>query len=114
MIAVIFEVYPTVQGQEEYLAAAARLRELLARQPGFISIERFQSLSDEEKLLSLSFWEDEEAVRAWRNVTEHRLVQQRGKEALFEGYRIRVAEVTRDYTMTDRSQAPSDSNAALA
>jgi len=114
MLAVIFEVYPTPEGKDEYLAIAAGLRELLADQPGFIAIERFQSLSDENKLLSLSYWEDEQAVQAWRNVAEHRLAQQLGKSKLFDDYRILVAEVLRDYSATDRDQAPADSTAALA
>lgn len=106
MIAVIFEVYPTKEGKAEYLAIAAGLREFLANRPGFISIERFQSLADEQKLLSLSFWEDEESVTTWRNLLEHRIAQKKGKDGLFEKYRIRVAQVVRDYTDSDRQQAP--------
>ena len=113
MIAVIFEVYPTREGKKEYLAIAASLRELLTGHPGFISIERFQSLSDDSKLMSLSFWEDEASVQAWRNMLEHRKAQQKGKSELFERYRIRVAQVTRDYSGTERNQAPADSNTAL-
>ncbi|MFZ2958893.1 MAG: antibiotic biosynthesis monooxygenase [Candidatus Ozemobacteraceae bacterium] len=112
MVAVIFEVYPAKKGKAEYLAIAAKLREFL-KGPGFISIERFQSLSDENKVLSLSFWESEEAVQAWRNQLEHRSAQQRGKQELFEKYRIRIAQVVRDYTSADRDQAPPDSNSAL-
>jgi len=114
MIAVIFEVYPTEQGKDEYLAIAAGLRALLSGHPGFIAIDRFQSLSDERKLLSVSYWENEAAVQAWRNVAEHRLAQQKGKDRLFERYRILVTEVLRDYTASERAQAPADSNAALA
>jgi heme-degrading monooxygenase HmoA len=114
MIAVIFEVYPTKEGKDEYLSFAASLREHLKDRPGFISIERFQSLGDENKILSLSFWESEEAVQAWRNLLEHRVAQKNGKNGLFEKYRIRVAQVSRDYTGSERNQAPSDSNAALA
>ncbi|MDH4266508.1 MAG: antibiotic biosynthesis monooxygenase [Deltaproteobacteria bacterium] len=114
MIAVIFEVYPTKEGKDEYLAIAASLREFLKDRPGFISIERFQSLGDENKVLSLSFWESEEVVQSWRNLREHRIAQQTGKKKLFEKYRIRVAHVLRDYTDSDRNQAPSDSNAAFA
>jgi len=113
MIAVIFEVYPTREGKDEYLAIAAALRELLADHPGFISIDRFQSLSDENKLLSVSYWEDEAAVQAWRNVAEHRLAQKQGKTKLFRDYRILVADVLRDYSAEHRTQAPADSNAAL-
>jgi heme-degrading monooxygenase HmoA len=114
MIAVIFEVYPTKEGKIEYLAIAARLREFLKDRPGFISIERFQSLGDDNKVLSLSFWESEEAVQSWRNLLEHRMAQQKGKKELFLKYRIRVADVLRDYTDSDRNQVPSDSNTALA
>ena len=82
----------------------------MVEQEGFISIERFQSLVEEGKILSLSFWEDEEAIKKWRNVMEHRVAQKKGKYELFESYRIRVAEVVRDYSKTDRNGAPSDSN----
>ena len=114
MLAVIFEVYPTVEGKSEYLEIAAELRKFLENRDGFISIERFQSLSDEGKILSLSFWRDEEAINAWRNLVEHRAAQRKGKERLFDSYRIRVASVVRDYTGTDRDEAPSDSKLALA
>ncbi|MCZ7552736.1 MAG: antibiotic biosynthesis monooxygenase [Anaerolineales bacterium] len=113
MLAVIFEVYPIESGMDEYLAIAASLREFLQDRPGFISIERFQSFADEHKLLSLSFWESEEAIEEWRNVLEHRAAQQKGRRELFSRYRIRVAQVVRDYTESERTQAPSDSNAAL-
>jgi len=113
MIAVIFEVYPTKDGMGEYLSIAASLREFLNDRPGFISIERFQSIVDENKILSLSFWESEEAVQAWRNLLEHRIAQKKGKHDLFEKYRIRVAQVFRDYTESERGQAPADSNAVL-
>jgi heme-degrading monooxygenase HmoA len=113
MIVVIFEVYPTKEGKGEYLAIAGSLRDFLKDRPGFISIERFQSLGDENKIVSLSFWESEEAVQSWRNLLEHRIAQKKGKKELFEKYRIRVARVLRDYTGSDRNQAPSDSNAAL-
>lgn len=114
MFAVIFEVTPTAAGQEEYLKIAAGLREFLADREGFVSIERFQSLSEEGKLLSLSFWQDEASIDAWRNLLQHRMAQQKGKDALFASYRIRVAEVVRDYTASERAQAPADSNQALA
>jgi heme-degrading monooxygenase HmoA len=114
MIAVIFEVHPEKEGKDEYLVIAAGLREFLKDRPGFISIERFQSLVDENKVLSLSFWESEEAVEVWRNLLEHRIAQKKGKKELFENYRIRIAHVLRDYTDSDRSHAPFDSNAALA
>ena len=114
MIAVIFEVIPSEAAKSEYLEIAAELRSFLENRDGFISIERFQSLTDEGKILSLSFWRDESAVAKWRNVLEHRSAQKKGKESLFRSYRIRVAEVIRDYTATDRNEAPTDSTEALA
>lgn len=114
MIAVIFEVKPTAVGKEEYLKLAAGLKSFLERRQGFISIERFQSLVDEGKMLSLSFWTDEAAIETWRNVLEHRLAQQQGKSALFQSYRIRVAKVVRDYTELERNEAPEDSKQALS
>ncbi len=113
MFAVIFEVTPTSEGKEEYLEIASKLRGFLENRDGFISIERFQSIADEGKVLSLSFWRDQESIEAWRNLMEHRFAQKQGKEALFHSYRIRVAEVVRDYTETDRAEAPADSNRAL-
>ena len=62
MMAVIFEVQPAPGQQDAYLQAAAALRPLLEQVDGFISIERFQSLTEPSRLLSLSFWRDEEAV----------------------------------------------------
>lgn len=113
MLAVIFEVNPNIEGKAEYLDIAAELRGFLENRDGFISIERFQSLSEEDKILSLSFWRDEESIKAWRNLIEHRTAQSKGKESLFKNYRIRVAEVVRDYTGTDRDDAPADSRDAL-
>lgn len=113
MFAVIFEVYPQNEDEDEYLLIAAGLRKFLENRDGFISIERFQSLTDEEKILSLSFWDNEEAIEEWRNILEHRSAQKKGKEALFHSYRIRVAQVIRDYTDTEREKAPSDSNDIL-
>lgn len=110
MIVVIFEVRPKSKDKEEYLKIASELFEFLQTQDGLISIERFQSLIDESKILSLSFWQDEESIRKWRNIIEHRNGQKRGKGVLFESYRIRVADVVRDYTGSNRSEAPSDSN----
>lgn len=114
MLAVIFEVYPTVEGKAEYLEIAVELRGFLENRDGFISIERFQSLTEEGKILSLSFWRDENAIKAWRNLLEHRTAQRKGKEALFRHYRIRVANVVRDYSGTERNEAPSDSKTAFA
>ena len=113
MFAVIFEVTPKRTGQEEYLALAAQLREFLVNRPGFISIERLRSMTEEGKLLSLSFWEDEAAIEAWRNFIDHRHAQEKGKSSLFSSYRIRVAEVVRDYTHQTRDEAPGDSNEFL-
>lgn len=113
MLAVIFEVIPTTEGKAEYLQIAAELRTFLEGRDGFISIERFQSLVDESKVLSLSFWRDEEAIAQWRNLFEHRTAQQKGKGALFQSYRIRVAEVVRDYTESERAEAPADSKQVL-
>ena len=114
MIAVIFEAQPHPATTEAYLDAAARLRPLLADIDGFISIERFESLTRPGKILSLSFWRDEEAVRQWRNVEEHRRMQRAGRQSIFADYRLRVAQVLRDYGMNDREQAPEDSRAAHA
>ena len=112
MIAVIFEVIPAPGRKQEYLDLAAALRPELERQDGFISIERFASLTNEGKLLSLSFWRDEEAVKNWRKVEGHRLAQARGREGVFADYRLRVASVLRDYGMSARDEAPADSREA--
>ena len=109
MIAVIFEAQPHPGRRDAYLDAAARLRPLLEKIDGFVSIERFESLTTPGKILSLSFWRDEEAVRAWRNVEEHRRIQAAGRQSIFADYRLRVAAVIRDYGMNDRAQAPEDS-----
>lgn len=109
MIAVIFEVVPREGRTPEYLDIAADLRPLLDGIDGFISIERFQSLSDPGKVLSLSFWRDEEAIEAWRRMEPHRRAQANGRATIFEDYRIRIASVVRDYGMNDREQAPRDS-----
>ncbi|MBZ6077459.1 antibiotic biosynthesis monooxygenase family protein [Microvirga puerhi] len=108
MIAVIFEVEPRDGHREHYLEIAASLRPLLDGIDGFISIERFASLTQPGKILSLSFWRDEAAVKAWRMQTEHRMAQVRGRSEIFAHYRLRVAEVLRDYGMTDRAQVPAD------
>ena len=109
MMAVIFEVVPADGKMQAYLDAAAALRPLLAQIDGLISIERFQSLSEPGKLLSLSFWRDETAVAQWRNLEAHRRTQQFGRSTAFADYRLRVAGVVRDYGMNDRAQAPGDS-----
>jgi heme-degrading monooxygenase HmoA len=114
MIAVLFEAEPHPGRRNAYLEAAERLRPLLAEIDGFISIERFESLAQPGKILSLSFWRDEEAVRQWRNVEEHRRIQSAGRASIFADYRLRVAQVVRDYGMNDRAQAPEDSRKSHA
>jgi heme-degrading monooxygenase HmoA len=109
MIAVIFEVWPADGRKQTYLDIAASLKPELERIDGFLSIERFQSLADDSKILSLSFWRDEAAVAAWRNLEHHRQAQKAGREGVFRDYRLRVAHVLRDYGMTERSEAPADS-----
>lgn len=111
MIAVIFEVTPAEGAQESYLDIAAELKPLLEEVDGFISVERFQSLSTPGKLLSLSFFRDEAAVRDWRARARHRAAQARGRGGLFADYRLRVASVMRDYGLSDRDEAPEDSRA---
>jgi len=112
MIAVIFEVEPAEGQRGSYLDIAATMRPLLEEVDGFISVERFESLTTPGKLLSLSFWEDEEAVKRWRTLHAHRGVQAQGRSGLFSGYRLRVAHVLRDYGLHDRDQAPDDSRVA--
>jgi heme-degrading monooxygenase HmoA len=109
MIAVIFEVWPMNGQRQTYLDLAAQLRPLLDDIDGFISIERFESLTEPGKLLSLSFWRDEQAVETWRRVEEHRAAQARGRSDVFQDYRLRIAGVIRDYGMFAREQAPADS-----
>jgi heme-degrading monooxygenase HmoA len=111
MVVVIFEVWLAPGRRAEYLDIAAQLRPELERVDGFISVERFQSLGDEGKVLSLSFWRDEEAVRAWRNTENHRRAQGQGRGGVFADYRLRVASVLRDYGMKERAGAPRDSRA---
>lgn len=112
MIAVIFEVEPAEGRAGEYLATAVELRPLLDGIDGFLSIERFESLSAKGKILSLSFWRDEAAVARWRNTSEHRTAQAAGRRGLFTDYRLRIANVVRDYGLTERGEAPQDSRAA--
>ena len=109
MIAVIFEVWPAEGRRDEYLDIAAELRPLLDGIDGFISIERFESLSQPGKVLSLSFWRDEEAVAKWRGLDAHRQAQIAGRAGIFADYHLRIAAVTRDYGMTERDEAPADS-----
>lgn len=109
MIAVIFELEPKSSEKDAYFAIAADLKPLVEQADGLISLERFQSLVNPEKFLSLSFWRDEEAVAAWRGQFEHRAAQKKGRASIFANYRLRVAEVMRDYGLEQRAQAPEDS-----
>lgn len=111
MVVVIFEVWPSAGRDGEYFDLAARLKPELEKIDGFISVERFQSLTDKRKILSLSFWRDEEAVRAWRNTHGHRAAQGRGRGGVFADYHLRIASVIRDYGMKERGEAPADSRA---
>lgn len=109
MIAVIFEVWPKEGHKGAYLDIAAELKPLLADADGFISVERFESLTEPGKLLSVSFWRDEDALSAWRHQAEHRIAQGKGRHKHFADYRLRVAGVLRDYGMSERDEAPADS-----
>ena len=109
MLAVIFELEPVAESKQQYLDIAAALGTELNKIDGFISIERFESLSQPGKLLSLSFWRDEAAISAWRNLEQHRGAQQAGRDHLFRDYRLRVANVVRDYGLQQRETAPVDS-----
>lgn len=111
MIAVIFEVWPAQGRKQDYLDLAASLRPLLEQIDGFVSIERFESLVEPGKVLSLSFFRDEAAVQTWRNRIEHRAVQAQGRAGVFRDYHLRIASVVRDYGMHEREQAPADSRA---
>ena len=106
MIAVIFEVWPKPERKQEYLDLAAALRPMLAKSDGFVSIERFESLSEPGKILSLSFWRDEQSVEQWHRVNEHRAAQTRGRAEIFQDYRLRVVDIMRDYGMFERAEVP--------
>ena len=110
MIAVIFEVQSQKNKEHEYFDIAANLSSELHEMSGFISVERFKSMNSPDKFLSLSFWENENAISEWRNAKNHRSAQQKGRKQIFTNYRIRVASVIRDYNINARSTAPSDSN----
>jgi len=110
MIGVIFELEPKSTKKDAYFEMAGELKPILETIEGFISIERFQSVTHPTRYLSLSFWEDENAVKAWRNQSKHRWAQEQGRETIFDNYRIRVVNVMRDYGMNEREQAPADSN----
>jgi heme-degrading monooxygenase HmoA len=108
MMAVIFEVWPAAGRKDEYLRLAAELRSEVDKMDGFISVERFESLYEEGKLLSLQFWRDDAAIARWRNHLDHRIAQGFGRFEMFADYRLRVAEVVRDYGPNDRREAPAD------
>jgi len=112
MIAVIFEVEPTDGRREAYLDIAAELAPLVREIDGFLSVERFESLTTPGKLLSLSFFRDEAALEEWRNIARHRRAQAKGRAGIFRDYRLRIASVIRDYGLEDRAEAPRDSRAA--
>jgi heme-degrading monooxygenase HmoA len=112
MMAVIFEVEPAAGAMHDYLDLAAGLRKELSQVDGFISIERFESLTHKGKILSLSFWRDEAAIASWRSLQAHRAAQALGRNSLFANYRLRVAHVVRDYGLHERAQAPQDSRDA--
>jgi len=113
MIAVIFELEPHAGLEARYFEWAEALKASLMTLEGFISIERFESIAQPGRYLSLSFWQDEQSVRNWRNLEAHRLAQEDGRARIFADYRLRVAEVIRDYGLSSRDQAPSDSRDAL-
>jgi heme-degrading monooxygenase HmoA len=112
MIAVIFEVIPGPARKQIYLDLAGVLKPQLEAIDGFISVERFQSLTDPDKLLSLSFWRDDEAVARWRQIEAHRAAQSLGRNGIFRDYRLRIASVVRDYGLNERDEAPADSRTA--
>ena len=111
MIAVIFEVMPHPDRKSDYLDMAALMRPLVDEIDGFISVERFKSLTNPNKLLSLSFFRDEEAIQNWRRLTKHRAAQSAGRSGMFTDYHLRIAHVLRDYGLFDRDEAPKDSKA---
>jgi heme-degrading monooxygenase HmoA len=111
MIAVIFEVWPHPDHRSDYFDLAAALKPRLEKMDGFISVEGFESLTEKGKVLSLSFWRDEDAVAQWRNLAEHRAAQAKGRGGIFADYRLRIASVVRDYGMNERAEAPKDSRA---
>ncbi len=109
MIAVIFEFTPAEGRFPEYMDLVAGLKADLEKADGFISLERFESITTAGKFVSLQFWRDEEAVGKWRNLQKHRAAQAKGRAGIFASYRLRIARVLRDYTMDERREAPADS-----
>lgn len=113
MIAVMFELELEDENKSDYFTIANNLKILLKEIDGFISVERFQSMNNPNKYLSLSLWRDEEAVRTWRNHFEHQQAQKKGREDIFKIYRLRVADIIRDYSMNERSQAPDSGGSSV-
>ena len=113
MVLVLFEVVVKKEGSADYLKLATGLNAMLAEAEGFIRSERFSSLANEGKLLSLSVWENEQPVEKWRNTAQHRMSQRQGHESLFKSYTITVASHRRSYTDERREEAPEDSNEFL-
>lgn len=111
MIAVIFEAFPQEGQWDAYMDIAASLRPKLAEIDGFLSIERYESLTVPGKVLSLSFWRDEAAIAEWRRLTDHRKAQAAGRTHIFSDYRLRIGPILRDYGANDRDGAPEDSRA---
>ncbi len=111
MLAVIFEFEPHPERKQDYLDLAAELNPQVQKIDGFLGIERFESLTRPGHFVSLSFWRDEDALAEWRNVEQHRAAQRAGRGGIFADYRLRVAEIRRDYGMHDRTAAPADSRA---
>lgn len=109
MIAVIFEFTPAAGRFPEYLQLVEQLRPELEKAEGFVSLERFESITAPGKYVSLQFWKDEASVRKWRNLQLHREAQKKGRAGIFASYRLRIAGVMRDYTLEARAQAPADS-----
>ncbi len=109
MMTVIFEVWPAQGRKQDYLEMAAQLRSEVEKIDGFISVERFESLYEEGKLLSLQFWRDEASIERWRNHLEHRRAQNMGRSEMFSDYRLRIGKIVRDYGPSDRAEAPFDS-----
>lgn len=113
MIAVIIELTPAEGRADDYFSMAKRLKADVETIDGFISVERFESVTQPGKFVSISFWRDEEALRSWRIHGRHQVAQRAGREGIFTDYRVRVAGVLRDYSMTERAQAADDQIALL-
>ena len=94
--AVVFTSTRTA-GDNGYGAMADAMGELAAQQPGYLGIE---SVRDGSGIgITVSYWRDESAARAWKDVAAHRIAQSRGRERWYEDYRVRIATVHRDYAL---------------